>query len=189
MKSDVRDLVEDYIARELQALRSVSSEEVINLAHQIEIARTSDSMVFIAGNGGSASTASHFATDIGIGSQRRANPVRALSLCDNSSVLTALGNDIDYSSVFEQQLRLLAKPDDLVILISASGNSKNLLELFECANDLGVRVFSMTGFDGGKLRELTLGSNIHVQTPGGAYGIVEDIHLAICHAITECIRS
>ena len=189
MNINVRDIVEVYIARELQALRSVSSEEVVNLAHHIENARKSDSMVFIAGNGGSASTASHFATDIGIGSLRRANPVRALSLCDNSSVLTALGNDINFSSVFEQQLRLLAKPGDLIILISASGNSSNLLKLHECANEIGVKVFSMTGFDGGKLRELTRGSNVHVQTPDGAYGIVEDIHLAICHAITECIRS
>ena len=186
---NVVGIVEDYIAKELQALRTVSSEEISNLAFQIESVRKSNAMVFIAGNGGSASTASHFATDIGIGSIRRANPVRALSLCDNSAVLTALGNDINYSSIFEQQLRLLAKPGDLAILISASGNSNNLLKLYDCANELGVKVFSMTGFDGGKLRELTLGSNIHVQTPEGAYGIVEDIHLAICHAITECIRS
>jgi D-sedoheptulose 7-phosphate isomerase len=189
MKHNIQNVITDYFAKESQALSTISLEEVTNLAHQIESVRESDAMVFVAGNGGSASTASHFATDIGVGSIRRANPVRVLSLCDNSAVLTALGNDINYSSIFEQQLRLLAKPGDLVILISASGNSNNLLKLYECANELGVKVFSMTGFDGGKLRELTLGSNIHIQTPEGDYGIVEDIHLAICHAITECIRS
>jgi len=189
MNSDIKEIVEGYFAREQKALESVSSVDVASLAYQIESVRKVNGMVFVAGNGGSASTASHFATDIGVGSMRRANPVRVLSLCDNSAVLTALGNDINYSSVFEQQLRLLAKPGDLAILISASGNSDNLLKLHESANALGVKVFSLTGFDGGKLRKLTLGSNIHVQTPSGAYGIVEDIHLAICHAITECIRS
>lgn len=189
MIRDINRIIEDYIREEIQALGSVSSEEVSELARQIESARKLDAMVFTAGNGGSASTASHFATDIGIGSMRRANPVRVLSLCDNSASLTAISNDISYESVFEQQLKLLARPGDLAILISASGNSRNLLKLYECALELGVKVFSMTGFDGGKLRKLTLGSNIHVQTPYGSYGIVEDIHLAICHAITECIRS
>jgi D-sedoheptulose 7-phosphate isomerase len=189
MIHDIQNAIADYFVKERQVLSTISSAEVANLARQIESVRKSQAMIFVAGNGGSASTASHFATDIGVGSIRRANPVRVLSLCDNSAVITALGNDINYSSIFEQQLRLLAKPGDLAILISASGNSNNLLKLYECANELRVDVFSMTGFDGGKLRELTLGSNIHVQTPEGAYGTVEDVHLAICHAITECIRS
>jgi D-sedoheptulose 7-phosphate isomerase len=115
--------------------------------------------------------------------------VRAVSLCDNSAVITALANDVSYATIFEQQLRLLGRPNDLVILISASGNSENLVKLYECAQELGVKSFSITGFNGGKLKELTSGSNIHVQTRDGAYGMVEDIHLAICHVITECVRS
>jgi D-sedoheptulose 7-phosphate isomerase len=189
MIGNIEGIISEYFAKECKILESISTTEVAKLAHQIEAIRVSNATVFVAGNGGSASTASHFATDIGVGSLRRANPVRVISLCDNSAVMTALANDLDYSAIFEQQLRLLAKPGDLVIIISASGNSKNLLKLQECASELGVTPFSMTGFSGGKLRELTLGSNIHVQTPEGAYGMVEDIHLAICHVITECIRT
>ena len=182
-------IIADYFAEECKVLANVSPEEIANLARQIEAIRVSNATVFVAGNGGSASTASHFATDIGVGSLRRANPVRAISLCDNSAIITALANDLNYSTIFEQQLRLLARPNDLVILISASGNSENLIRLYGCAQELRVKPFSITGFSGGKLKELTLGSNIHVQTPEGAYGMVEDIHLAICHVITECIRS
>ena len=145
--------------------------------------------LFTLGNGGSASTASHFATDIGIGSEMRSNPVRAISLCDNSAVMTAISNDIGYSAVFEQQLRLLAQPGDLLIVISASGNSQNLLDLVLVANNLGVTTYSITGFDGGKLKEMTQGANVHVESKQGAYGLVEDAHLAICHVVTECVRA
>jgi len=189
MDNHIESMIAEYFAEECKVLAGISAEEVGNLARQIEAIRVANATVFVAGNGGSASTASHFATDIGVGSLRRANPVRVVSLCDNSAVITALANDVSYATVFEQQLRLLGRPNDLVILISASGNSENLVKLYECAQELGVKSFSITGFSGGKLKELTSGSNIHVQTRDGAYGMVEDIHLAICHVITECVRS
>jgi D-sedoheptulose 7-phosphate isomerase len=110
-------------------------------------------------------------------------------LCDSSEAVTAIANDMEYSSIFAQQLKLLGKPGDVLILISASGNSDNLLKAVEVASELGVESYSLTGFDGGKLKQLTLGRNIHVETLKGAYGLVEDAHLAICHVITECIRS
>jgi D-sedoheptulose 7-phosphate isomerase len=127
--------------------------------------------------------------DIGIGSLTRANPVRAISLCDNSAVVTAIANDIDYPSIFEQQLQLLGAKGDLLLVISASGNSINLIKAVEIANAMGIISYSLTGFDGGKLKEITKGKNIHIETPKGTYGLVEDTHLAICHVITECIRS
>ena len=170
-----------------QSFRSAISEYFLAIA--INQARETESTVYIAGNGGSASTASHFSTDIGIGSLNRANPVRSVSLCDNSAAITAIANDMDYSSIFAQQLKLLGKPGDLLVLISASGNSDNLLKAVEVASELRMESYSLTGFDGGKLKRLTLGQNIHVETPKGAYGLVEDAHLAICHVITECIRS
>ena len=86
-------------------------------------------------------------------------------------------------------MQLLAKPGDLLLVISASGNSKNLIEAVKVGRELGVETYSMTGFDGGELRRLTVGRNVHVDTPKGAYGLVEDAHLAICHVITECLRS
>jgi D-sedoheptulose 7-phosphate isomerase len=189
MNKSSEKLIADYFADGQKILSRISPQEVAALSSAIEKVRVSRSTVYIAGNGGSASTASHFATDIGIGSQMRANPVRVISLCDNSAVMTAISNDIGYSAVFEQQLRLLAQPGDLLIVISASGNSQNLLDLVLVANNLGVTTYSITGFDGGKLKEMTQGANVHVESKQGAYGLVEDAHLAICHVVTECVRA
>jgi D-sedoheptulose 7-phosphate isomerase len=183
-----RSAISEYFLAGGKLLTQIPNKEVMKLAIAINQARKTESTVYIAGNGGSASTASHFATDIGIGSLNRANPVRSLSLCDNTAAITAIANDMDYSSIFAQQLKLLGKQGDLLIVISASGNSDNLLKAVEVASELGMESYSLTGFDGGKLKQLTLGRNIHVETPKGAYGLVEDAHLAICHVITECIR-
>ena len=180
--------ISEYFATGGKLLTQILNEEVTALAIAINQARKTGGTVYIAGNGGSASTASHFATDIGIGSLNRANPVRSVSLCDNTAAITAIANDMDYSSIFAQQLKLLGKQGDLLIVISASGNSDNLIKAVEVASALGMESHSLTGFDGGKLKQLTVGRNIHVETPKGAYGLVEDAHLAICHVITECIR-
>ena len=183
-----RSAISEYFSAGGKLLTQIPNEEVMALAIAINQARKTGGTVYIAGNGGSASTASHFATDIGIGSLNRANPVRSLSLCDNTAAITAIANDMDYSAIFAQQLKLLGKQGDLLILISASGNSDNLIKAVEVASALGMQSHSLTGFDGGKLKQLTVGRNIHVETPKGAYGLVEDAHLAICHVITECIR-
>ena len=184
-----RNRIEEYFSQEAILLSKLVVSEITRLLDAIETVRKSEGTIYLIGNGGSASTASHFATDIGVGSIRRANPVKVVSLCDNSSILTALANDLGYDSIFEQQLRLLANHNDLLIVFSASGNSENLLRAVNFASKIELPIFSITGFSGGKLRELTLESNIHVQTPEGAYGMVEDIHLAICHVITECVRT
>ena len=181
--------ISEYFVAGEKILTQIPQAEVLNLAVAIGRLRKNKCTMYIAGNGGSASTASHFATDIGIGSLNRANPVRTVSLCDNAAAITAISNDIDYSSIFEQQLKLLGKQGDLLVVISASGNSDNLVKAVKVAAVLGVESFSLTGFDGGKLKQLTPGRNIHIETPKGAYGLVEDAHLAICHVITECIRS
>jgi D-sedoheptulose 7-phosphate isomerase len=189
LEQPFRSAISEYFATGGKLLTQIQNEEVMKLAIAIDQARKTESTVYIAGNGGSASTASHFATDIGIGSLNRANPVRSVSLCDNTAAITAIANDMDYSSIFAQQLKLLGKQGDLLIVISASGNSDNLIKAVEIASALGMESHSLTGFDGGKLKQLTLGRNVHVETPKGAYGLVEDAHLAICHVITECIRS
>jgi D-sedoheptulose 7-phosphate isomerase len=184
-----RSTISEYLLTGEKLHAQISNKEVMKLAIAINKARKTNSTVYVAGNGGSASTASHFATDIGVGSLNRANPVRSVSLCDNTAAITAIANDMEYSSIFAQQLKLLGKQGDLLIVISASGNSDNLLKAVEVASELGMESHSLTGFDGGKLKQLTLGQNIHIETPKGAFGLVEDAHLAICHVITECIRS
>jgi D-sedoheptulose 7-phosphate isomerase len=183
------DIISDYFLQHQLIFNFIKIDEIKMIVDSIDSARKNNKTIYIAGNGGSAATASHFATDIGIGSLAKTNPVRAISLCDNSAVITAIANDIHYSSIFEQQLQLLGAKDDLLLVISASGNSINLIKAVEMANAMGIISYSLTGFDGGELKEITKGKNIHIETPKGTYGLVEDAHLAICHVITECIRS
>lgn len=184
----LQSAIAEYFSTSKKLLDQIIYDEILALFNAINGARKTDNTVYIAGNGGSAATASHFATDIGTGSLFRAEPVRAISLCENIPAITAISNDIDYSSIFAQQLKLLGEKGDLLIVISASGNSSNLLKAVEAAFELGMYSHSLTGFDGGKLKQITSGRNIHIETPIGAYGLVEDAHLAICHVITECLR-
>lgn len=180
--------INDYFLAGEKVLGKISRTAVASLVIAIDKVRKSGKTLYIAGNGGSASTASHFVTDFGTGSLIRKNPVKAVSLCDNTAIITAVANDVDFSQIFAQQLKLLANRGDLFICISASGNSSNILKALDMASQIGIEVFSLTGFDGGELRERTPKCNVHVETPKGAYGLVEDAHLAICHIVTECIR-
>lgn len=180
-------IITSYIEEFSEVLKKLRVDEISEVAKMI-ISLGQENLVFIAGNGGSATTAAHMATDIGVGSLRKGKPIKAISLMDNVGVLTATANDLSYDDVISEQLKLLAKTGDLLILISASGNSKNLLKACEAAKVLGVKTLSLTGFNGGVLRNLT-DSNIHIETQVGSYGIVEDFHSMVSHMITECIRS
>jgi D-sedoheptulose 7-phosphate isomerase len=188
-----QSLYQETISSYLAAARNIQSRLNINEIEKLAIAlkntREANRTVYILGNGGSASTASHFATDLGVGTLKVCKPVRAVSLTDNMAVITAISNDKSYESVFQQQLELLGREGDLLILISASGNSKNLISALHSSRKIGMSVFSMTGFDGGLLREMTSDANVHVPSQLGEYGLVEDAHLAICHIVTECIRN
>jgi len=176
----------------LDAARNIHNrlniDEIEKLVIALKMARNAGTTVFIVGNGGSAATASHFATDLGIGTLKVCKPIRAISLTDNMAVTTAISNDLKYECVFQQQLDLLGRKGDLLILISASGNSKNLISAVKSSQRIGMTSFSLTGFDGGELKQLTCEANIHVPSQLGEYGLVEDAHLAICHMVTECIR-
>ena len=184
-----RNLITNYYTQLTKFIAGISYQEIEKLIDLIVQARQKKNTVYIAGNGGSAATASHFATDIGIGSLKSNSHVRAVSLTESPPKITAISNDLAYAEIFAEQLKLFASKGDLLILISASGNSKNLVRAVEVAEIMGLVAFSLTGFDGGKLKQMTIGRNIHVKTPQGAYGLVEDAHLSICHVITECIRS
>ena len=145
-------------------------------------ARRRRSRIFFMGNGGSAATASHFANDIAIGSRSRLQPFRAVSLCDNLSLITAIGNDFGYDQIFVRQLENQMDAQDVVVAISASGNSPNVLRAVEYANERGGLTVGLTGFDGGRLRERAKW-NIHVPSLPGEYGPVEDIHMILDHLV------
>ena len=150
--------------------------------------RDNKQTIFFLGNGGSASTASHFVNDISLGSRQFENPFRAVSLCDNQAVITAIANDDGYENIFLQQLQTQAKPGDSIVCISASGNSKNLVMAVEWSKANGIYTISLTAFDGGYLKQHT-DLNIHVPTKIGEYGPAEDLHMVICGLIGSYFRA
>ena len=149
--------------------------------------RSQDGTTFFLGNGGSASTATHFVNDISLGSRQFKKPFRAISLCDNQAVITAIANDDGYENIFLQQLKTLAMQGDTIVCISASGNSKNLIKAVEYAKENKLYVVGLTAFDGGYLKE-NCDLNIHVPTKIGEYGLAEDLHMVICGLIGSYFR-
>jgi D-sedoheptulose 7-phosphate isomerase len=184
---DLEQSLSLYREKLISAEKSVDLKSVLGVVNIIRHGIEKDATVFIAGNGGSASTASHFAVDLGVGSLKYGLKVKVYSLMDNSGVITATANDFDFQEIVTKQLSHLATENDVLIVISASGNSVNLKNAVELANNLGVHTISFTGFQGGMLQKIAR-HNVHVSTEVGEYGIVEDIHLSICHRITETLR-
>src|SRR5579884_3298381 len=144
-------------------------------------AREAGRHIFVCGNGGSASTASHLACDIVKGaSYNRESRFRIMALTDSLPTLTAYSNDVGYDCVFVEQLKNFAEPGDLVLAISGSGNSPNVLRAVEYANSIGCRTIGLTGRDGGKLGPL---AQLNIQVPAPHMGRIEDAHMIVCHMI------
>jgi D-sedoheptulose 7-phosphate isomerase len=145
--------------------------------------------IWIMGNGGSASTSDHFETDLHfIKRGKDLGFIGAQSLASNSSLLSAIGNDIGFEEIFRHQLMRKSKKQDLVFLISASGNSQNLINATLFAKNNSMSTIALLGFDGGKLLSL-VDHAILVKSDIGMYGPIEDIHLSICHAISAKLDS
>ena len=178
---DFADAYLDHVSTILTKIDRASISEFVAILLD---ARERGTRIFFIGNGGSAATATHFANDIAIGTRTLDKPFRAMSLTDNAAVITAIANDDGYDAVFVQQLKALAGPRDVVVAISASGNSSNVLQAVEWANDHNTITVGLTGFDGGALRNLAHYS-VHVPTEKGEYGPVEDSHLVLDHLITN----
>jgi D-sedoheptulose 7-phosphate isomerase len=181
--------VRPFLERLGQELLRINPEEVRALSDLIYEVYRKDGTVFVIGNGGSGSNASHFCEDVGKGSLRREDfeddskkRVRILSLTDNTPYILAWGNDEGFDRIFVEQLKNLARPNDLLIAISGSGNSPNALRAVDWANRHGLRTFGCTGFGGGKLRKLAH-SGLHV--PLEDMGLVETIHLAAFHWVVD----
>ncbi len=172
----------DYKTEYLKALDSIDLGKVQEAIAWLEQARTNGQNVFVCGNGGSASTASHFACDMVKGaSYGRPERFRIMALTDSLPTLTAYSNDVGYDVVFVEQLKNFARPGDLFMAISGSGNSPNVIRAMEYANEAGCRTIALTGRDGGKLGPLGQ-LQIRVATPH--MGRIEDGHMLICHMMS-----
>jgi D-sedoheptulose 7-phosphate isomerase len=178
---EIRKFVSDYLGDLRAALDALDVEGVEKLIKLAAEARDSDRRVFVMGNGGSAATSSHIAVDLGKGaSLGRRKRFRVMSLTDNVPWMTALGNDIGYDSIFVEQLRNFAEKGDLVIAISGSGNSPNVLRAVEYARSAGCRTVGLTGHPGGKLREA---ADFSIVAKSSHMGRIEDLHLIVGHVL------
>jgi D-sedoheptulose 7-phosphate isomerase len=170
-----------YKAALIETIATIDDDRVETAIEWFTEAREHDRRIFVCGNGGSASTASHFACDIVKGaSYNRERRFRILSLADSLPTLTAYSNDVGYECVFVEQLKNFAEPADLLMCISASGNSPNVLRAIEYANAIGCRTIALTGRDGGQLGPL---AQLHIQAPVQHMGRIEDAHMIVCHMI------
>lgn len=167
-----------------ELLKAIDSMDLVRIEQAIDWfreARAGGRQIFVCGNGGSAATASHFVCDILKGaSYNREQRFRILALTDNMATLTAYSNDVCYDCAFEEQLKNWARPGDVVLAISGSGNSPSVLRATEYANSIGCRTIAMTGRDGGKLGPM---AQLNIQVPVPHMGRIEDAHMIACHMI------
>lgn len=175
--------IRSYFSTVQALLNTVPFEAVDRVVEALARANRAGNTVYICGNGGSAATATHFGCDLAkrpiVAGQPR---YRVISLTDNNALMTALSNDIGYDVVFSEQLRPLVRKDDLLIGISGSGNSKNVLNAVEVAKQAGALTVGFSGYDGGKLAPMV---DISVHISSFNMAMVEDVHLMLEHAICE----
>jgi len=177
--------IQTYRSEFVKLLADIDLDALTRAAETVAKHYASDKQIFVAGNGGSAALAIHFAADFGknVAGSSGKHP-RILSLCCNAATITALANDCGYENTFSFQLRNLMNSGDLAVLISASGNSPNIIEAAKFAKSGGATVIGLTGFSGGVLKEL---SDVNLHVPSNVYELVEDAHSFFCHAIvTAC---
>lgn len=170
---------EEYRTQLVETLQLLDLPKVDSAIEWLKDARSKERHIFVCGNGGSASTASHFACDIVKGaSYNRQSRFRIMALTDSLPTLTAYSNDVGYDCVFVEQLKNFAQAGDVLIAISGSGNSPNVLRAVEYANANGLKTIALTGRDGGKLGPL---AQLNIQAPVPHMGRIEDAHMIVCH--------
>lgn len=176
------EFTKNYFAYLSEVFLKVDVNAVEKMINIILEARESGKTIYFIGNGGSAATASHFANDLAVGPRTTGKPFKVMSLTDNNAVMTAISNDFGYDDLFTKQLEAYLTDEDIVVAISASGNSPNVVKAIEYANARKCMTIGLTGFNGGKLKEVSKLS-LHVPTEKGEYGPVEDLHMIFDHII------
>ena len=178
MKDWTRE-IEDYIALEKEALTALDTRAISDAMNLIEETFENEKTIYIFGNGGSAATASHFQNDFNKGiSEYTEKKFRFQCLSDNIATVLAIANDIAFEEIYRFQLKGRLQKGDIVIAISGSGNSPNVVNAAGYAKEMGSKVIGLTGFDGGKLRQM---SDISLHAPTRSMQITEDIHMIFDH--------
>ncbi|WP_195282616.1 SIS domain-containing protein [Harryflintia acetispora] len=178
---DYREQIKAYLAQETATLNALDIDSINEVMQLLDEAFENESTIYIFGNGGSSATASHFQNDFNKGiSEHTKKKFRFICLNDNVPTVMAIANDIGFEEVFRFQLMGKLKKTDLVVAISGSGNSKNVLNAVEYAKEIGCRVIGITGYDGGKLRVM---SDFSLHAPVNSMQITEDIHMIYDHLI------
>lgn len=180
------DYMEAYINKQQEALSSVDRASVCAATEILDNAYQQGRTVYVCGNGGSAAIANHMICDHGKLIQTDTNlRVSIHSLCNSNELITAIANDISYDEIFSYPLSSMGKKDDVLLAISGSGESKNIIKAIEAAKERGMTVISFTGFSGGKAAEM---SDMNVHVPCDNYAIIEDIHQSLMQIIAQFIR-
>ena len=178
----------EYLRYLSDILTTIDTDVVEAIIDAFLEAAENDHIIYFIGNGGSAVTATHFASDMAINTiSQGKKPIRAISLADNQALLTCVGNDEGFDMIFVRQLEMLMRPGDVVVGLSVSGNSPNIVKALEYAKQHDGKVIACTGFDGGKIGKLA-DIHFHIATPVGEYGPVEDIFQVLDHLIYSYLR-
>lgn len=182
----MRESIERYWYDLADLARAMPHHLISRAAEMLLDCHRSGGTVFVLGNGGSAATASHFACDLSKGTRTPGfAPFRVIPLTDNMPLLTAWGNDVSFDRVFAEQLAALARPGDVVVIISVSGNSPNVVAAAEEAQLARATTIALTGRTGGRIRRL---SDLTIRAPSDSVEMVEDVHLAIAHSMCLAMR-
>jgi D-sedoheptulose 7-phosphate isomerase len=182
-----RTHITDYLDTLRRVLDELSVDAIENVTAVLERVYHNGGTIFICGNGGSAAASGHWACDFAKGTVvPNARRLRAMSLADNLAILTAYANDLSYDQVFSEPLRTYARTGDVVVLITASGNSPNILEAAKAARDLGVTSIGLIGFGGGKLASMV---DHQITVSCREYGPVEDLHMVLDHIMSTYLRT
>ena len=179
---DAAEFARRYLKYLNEVLQVIDPDAIAQFAKTLLEARALGATVFFIGNGGSAATASHFANDLAIGTNAYEKPFRVVSLTDNQAIITAIGNDFGYEEVFVRQLRVQGRPGDVLVAISASGNSPNLIRAMEYAASSEIKTVAITAFDGGRMKQIA-NEGVHVPTAPKEYGPAEDAHMVLDHLV------
>lgn len=189
-KESLPHFIDSYFQEVIKCIVLIDKDPLEQMIEHVLEAYSNDKSIYILGNGGAASTSSHLACDLGKGTLARVydseeKRLHVVSLTDNVALMSAYANDMSFDDIFIQQLRNLVKPDDVVIGISGSGNTKNVLNAITYAKKIGAKTIGLSGFNtGGKLAQI---ADISIVVKTDHYGPLEDIHLMIGHLVASCV--